>query len=93
MTEKLHPTPTRLALLAAVKAKEVTHHAPLLPDEPYEYDSWRTEGRFVRVTSRMDDMRRAGWVDRPPAARYHDSTVWHLTDEGERILREYGGGS
>jgi hypothetical protein len=91
MSEKLHPTPTRLALLAAVRAGEVTHHVPLMPDAPY--DSWRAVCRFVRVTSRMEAMHRAGWVDRPRPARYHDSTVWHLTDEGERILREYGGGS
>lgn len=59
MTAPLHPTPTRLSLLAAIAAGRVTGQAK----------QWRVDEHWV-VTARVREMQAAGWVapGSPPGA-------------------------
>jgi hypothetical protein len=51
----LHPTPTRLALLAAIKAREVTGYPT--------YDCGHVDYFWdFTVTARVNELIRAGWV-------------------------------
>jgi hypothetical protein len=76
----LHPTPTRLALLAAIKAREVTGYPRYDSDVDYFWDS--------TVTARVNELIRAGWVpeyEPGPGGRTPDFKV-KLTDLGEKVL-------
>jgi hypothetical protein len=65
----LHPTPTRLALLAAIKAREVTGYPTYDSDVDYFSD--------FTVTAKVNELIRAGWVpeyEPGPGGRTPDST-------------------
>lgn len=75
----LYPTKTRLALLEAVNAGAVLEGI----SESTEGHTWLTfdDGTpAVKVTERIRDVFRAGWVwlNEPP--------VWRLTDLGREVL-------
>jgi hypothetical protein len=83
----LHPTKTRLALLAAIKAREVTGYPTY--DSGYVEYFWDDEpGHSVRVTKQVEDFIRAGWVPEykpEPGGRTPDFKV-KLSDLGEKVL-------
>lgn len=95
MSESLHPTKTRLALLQAVSDGAVTQRYPILPASPYaELDLGPgVEGvRFRKVTGRVDELYRAGWVrlgDRLDD-HYKSPRMFVVTAAGEKVLN--GGG-
>jgi hypothetical protein len=78
----LHPTPTRLALLAAIKARKVTGYPT--------YDSGHVDYFWgITVTARVNELIRAGWVpeyEPGPGGRTPDFKV-ELTDLGREILK------
>jgi hypothetical protein len=77
----LHPTPTRLALLAAIKARKVTGYPT--------YDSGHVDYFWdFTVTARVNELIRAGWVpeyEPGPGGRTPDFKV-KLTEAGEKVL-------
>jgi hypothetical protein len=76
----LHPTPTRLALLAAIKARKVTGYPTYDSDVDYFWD--------FTVTARVNELIRAGWVpeyEPGPGGRTPDFKV-KLTEAGEKVL-------
>jgi hypothetical protein len=76
----LHPTKTRLALLAAIKARKVTGYPTYDSDVDYFSD--------FTVTARVNELIRAGWVpeyEPGPGGRTPDFKV-RLTDLGEKVL-------
>lgn len=91
----LHPTPTRLALLQAVDDGEVWEHYPMLPDP--SYSTWKpSDSRLSsRVTARIEELRRAGWVSllrRSEGAHWKAPRQWDLTDAGRSVLQAGRGG-
>lgn len=78
----LHPTKTRLTLLAQVANDQVTtdltldegDRVVLHPDAP---TSWSEQ---VTVTARIRQLEAAGWIEEDPAA------FWRLTDAGRDVL-------
>lgn len=83
----LYPTKTRLNLLRAVAAGEVMHYRNWGHDP--DQDKWRVPGERHRVvTTRMEELRRAGWVElgnRTVPSLYAPS-LWSITDLGREIL-------
>jgi hypothetical protein len=77
----LFPTKTRLALLAAIKARKVTGYP--------RYDSGHVDYFWdFTVTARVNELIRAGWVpeyEPGPGGRTPDFKVT-LTDLGEKVL-------
>lgn len=85
----LYPTPTRLALLREVDARNVcdgslhsddrhegqTLLVPVMHDEPIR-----------RVTAAVREMESAGWVELPDG-----HAIWHLTAAGRAVLDAHGG--
>lgn len=86
MADGLHPTKTRLALLRAVERGEVVREVD--STGIFGRDDWDGE----TVTARISEMRAHGWVGEiRPYPRANENGVYPLTDEGRRILAEYGG--
>jgi hypothetical protein len=88
----LHPTPTRLALLAAIKAREVTGYPTYDSDVDYFWVYGQTNGSTV--TAKVNELIRAGWVPKyepGPGGRTPDFKV-KLTDLGQKVLKEAGDG-
>lgn len=88
---ELYPTKTRLALLRAVQRGEVTRKRTWTRTMP-DYDWWiPSDGAARVVTSRMDQLRRAGWVKHgwPLHASMYAPIPWMLTGAGEQILAEH----
>lgn len=83
----LHPTPTRLELLDAVRRGDVFEGLT----EQFEGHTWDTTDaeyghEAVKVDARIRELEQAGWValpDDPPV-------VWQLTELGEQILAAGG---
>jgi len=71
----LHPTPTRLALLADVDALKVADDADGTP----MLDCG--DGETARVAELVWTMYRAGWICQPG-----DTLGWRLTDAGRAVL-------
>jgi hypothetical protein len=75
----LYPTKTRLALLAAVDAECVMEgigeHEGIWQLDPDGFV------QPIRVTVRIQELYRAGWVDLPDPPVY-----WRLTDVGRAVL-------
>lgn len=92
----LHPTPTRLALLRAVRDKRVERRAATAPGGFWEYyDALLPAddgGRPQRVTARMRELRRAHLVQSGPVS-HRRTWVWQLTPAGERVVGAAGGAS
>lgn len=98
MSLSLHPTKTRLALLQAVADGAVTQHYPILPDPIYSQvdrvgAGWRAPGdtfarRWDRVTSRIDELNRAGWVrlGAREGDHYKSPRLWDVTPLGREVL-------
>jgi hypothetical protein len=87
----LYPTKTRLALLQDVADGLVSEHYPFHRHSPPYTDVDRGPGvspRWVKVTSRIEEMRRAGWVEihANPGFSMRLSTRWHLTAAGREVL-------
>lgn len=81
---ELHPTRTRLALLAEVDADNVCDG---LTDE-YDGHIWLVDTAPPfdppqKVTARVLELEKAGWVEQGP-----DGASWRLTDAGRDVLRE-----
>jgi hypothetical protein len=72
---ELHPTPTRLALLADVDDKNVADEdgIPMLD---------LGDGTTTRVADAIWEMNRAGWVWQPP-----DILGWRITNIGRAVLK------
>jgi len=84
----LYPTKTRLALLRQVANSQVAtgddgHEVFAWPDAP---TSWQDR---VKVTARMDELVRAGWVTTDEADG--PGVWWLLTDDGRKILEDNRG--
>jgi hypothetical protein len=81
----LFPTKTRLALLAAIKAREVTGYPT--------YDCGHVDYFWgATVTARVNELIQAGWVpayEPGPDGRTPDFRVT-LTDLGEKVLEDAG---
>lgn len=93
MSDGLFPTKTRLALLQAVDDGDVRQRYPMLPDPDYtELDRGPGAGvsgaRYVKVTSRVEELARAGWVriGARESEHYKAPRRWELTDLGRSIL-------
>lgn len=87
------PTKARLAVLAGVQRGEVQRHRRWMSTKP-DYDVWTPEsGKAVRVTARVEELLRAGWIRRGPATgpSMYAPQVYEITGEGERVLTENGG--
>jgi hypothetical protein len=80
MTAALHPTPTRIRLLAAVAARTVTGQAR----------EWWLDG--LRVTARVREIQDAGWADPgdPPGAVDLGIATAHLRPAGRSVLYAAG---
>ncbi len=82
----LFPTPTRLALLDAVRAGHVRHGIGPdgVPGRRRQPGAWDIHDPFrgpQKVTAAIAEMEAAGWVERP------DRTAeWRLTDAGREVL-------
>jgi hypothetical protein len=90
----LHPTKTRLALLAAIKAREVTGYPTY--DSGYVEYFWDDEpGHSVRVTKRVEELLAVepAWVGKG-AARDGSSPTSdfkpELTEAGWKVLEVAG---
>lgn len=82
MTAALHPTPTRVQLLADVAAGRVTGQAR---------QWWHADG--TKVTAAIREQQRAGWVapGEPPCATDRPSTATaHPTPAGRAVLSAAG---
>lgn len=83
MTDGLFPTKTRLELLLAVEHGVVL----FLPDEEHgDFATFDTTDAEIgvaarRVSSRIDELERAGWVH-----LHANGMTWLLTDLGRSIL-------
>lgn len=87
----LYPTPTRLALLRAVDAGEVTRSWSLRMEPVDRRTGQRVNARAMFSTScsaRMAELARAGWVTYPPMRFGGGSVPWTLTDAGRAVLAE-----
>lgn len=73
----LHPTKTRLAMLRAVDSD--TDRVWWCYEDGQSY--WDAADGQRKVTSRMDELDRAGWVVTEPAG-----SRWLLTDAGRAVL-------
>lgn len=73
---KLHPTPTRLALLADIAAGKVMDDADFAP-----HLDLGDEGS-ARVADSVWEMERAGWVE-----QVSTDHVWSLTALGQDVLQ------
>lgn len=82
MSMYLYPTPTRLALLRAVEAGEVTRWWSLRM-EPN--DRWNG----LRVNKRMAELQRAGWATYPPMRLGGEQLPWQLTAAGRAVLDKH----
>lgn len=87
----LYPTKTRLALLQDVADGVVSEHYPFHRHSPPYTDVDRGLGaspRWVKVTARIEEMRRAGWVETPASNGFSMrlSSRWQLTDAGRAVL-------
>ena len=86
----LHPTKTRLALLQAVADGDVRQCYPRPPDPIYsEMDrGYGTGRRYVKVTVKIDELERAGWVGLGEREfdRYGAPRPWLLTPAGRAVL-------
>jgi hypothetical protein len=91
---ELKATKTRLALLQAVADGNVTQRYPLMPEPIYsELDRGPNAGlggsRYLRVTTRIDDLERVGWVrlgKRAISSWSKSPRRWELTDAGRAVL-------
>lgn len=72
----LHPTRTRLRLLAEVAAGTVYRYG-----DGHDYDS----GQY-KVTARMAEMQRAGWVVLPSSDYPPYKRRWLITPAGKAVL-------
>lgn len=79
----LHPTPTRLALLADVAAGHIVATAT------GDTTNRRTH---TRCTSRIAEVWAAGWVEPAPRSG-SPGGPWRLTDTGRAVLAQHGGAS
>jgi len=76
----LYPTPTRLALLRRVAEGQIVWLAGGIS---------RDERDGSRVTARVAEMERAGWITRD----FGPWRRWKLTDTGRAVLARHGGAS
>jgi hypothetical protein len=84
----LYPTKTRLALLRGVRRREVTGYADYAGHVDYYWDG---EGKGRKVTGRMEELIRAGWVTNRSIAVGDQSFPTHsmrLTAVGAAVLEE-----
>jgi len=81
----LSPTPTRLALLAQIRAGRVWEDWST--DEPGTVVLMEYPGRETRVTGQVRVMRLAGWVQTEPDDDDLHSRRISLTDAGRVVLR------
>lgn len=82
----LHPTKTRIRLLADVKAGYVLNGNHSL-DEDMHHHAWLVDPQTplpIKVTARVADAERAGWVHLP-----EPEIAWRLTAEGEQVLADH----
>lgn len=78
----LYPTRTRLDLLRAVDAQQVVD-GDVSGDPDAQGEHWVCP-EFedpVRVTARIAELARAGWVELPDG-----HAIWRLTDAGRAVL-------
>ncbi|GAA4439103.1 hypothetical protein [Phytohabitans houttuyneae] len=77
----LHPTPTRLALLADVRAGRVFRDTV-----GYSYIDGGT-----RVTARVAEMAAAGWAELHDTGQHRSFQLprWRLTDVGREVLEQH----
>lgn len=75
----LHPTKTRLALLAAIQAGEVTGY-------PHYETGYVDYFWGITVTARVNEMIRAGWVTPPPGGERRPDFKPELTEAGRKVL-------
>lgn len=86
----LYPTKTRLDLLWAIYDGAVVEKYPLLPAKPYSvWDDIEREPRLVRVTARVKELERAGWIVRGDRAidSWHGDRFWKVTAAGVAVLK------
>lgn len=86
----LYPTPSRVALLQSIDDGAVSEKYPMGPKPAWsELDNGPGGSpRYVKVTAKVAEMKRAGWVEL--GSRSHPSMYaprpWLLTDLGRSIL-------
>lgn len=85
----LHPTKARLALLRGVADGHV-YWWPADWDIPRTaWSCWEPPGEGgLKVTARMDEARRAGWVELEAEPSHGYGYRWGLTDAGRAVLEE-----
>jgi hypothetical protein len=84
----LHPTKTRLALLRGVRRREVTGYADYAGHVDYYWDG---AGKGRKVTRRMEELIRAGWVAKGSITVGGQSFPTHsmrLSPAGAQVLEE-----
>lgn len=90
----LFPTKTRLALLQAIADGSVTEIYGVFPSaDRSELDHGPGENRRYRnVTSRVEELRRAGWVTLGDKVHDHYKAprLWVLTPAGREVLDAAG---
>lgn len=84
-----HPTKTRLALLKGVKRNEVTGYPGYGDHRPPDYYQ-DGDGNGRKVTTRIEELMRAGWVEKGKAdeASPYSTFRVRLTEAGRKVLEE-----
>jgi hypothetical protein len=80
----LHPTPTRRTLLAQIGAGLVMNALAAEHDEIILYPNAPTSYEWQRVTFRVRELEKAGWVQED-----EEQIMWELTDAGRALLAEW----
>lgn len=86
-SKTLHPTKTRLALLNAIAAGEVTGY-PYYESDHVDYYWDDRPGHQFYVTKRVEELIRAGWVTPPPGGERRPDFRVELTAVGRKVLEE-----
>jgi len=88
---ELHPTPTRLALLASIDRGAVFEdwYAEIEPGEIRVHEF----GRRDRATAKVREMKAAGWCITDPAGEDLHVRRIVLTDIGRAVLEQNTGGT
>jgi hypothetical protein len=88
---ELYPTKNRLALLRAVRDRDVYWWPPESTDDGEPDSMWEppNEGG-LKVSVRIEEMRAAGWVEVEPEPQRGYTYRWRLTDAGRAVLDKAG---
>lgn len=91
MAGELHPTKTRIQLLRDIANGQVLTDITAEPEDgdviwlfPDAPTTWQNR---TRVTARVQELERAGWVEQQP-----NGMDWDLTDAGRKVLAERSSG-